>query len=398
MSRVIQRALPLVAASVVALAGCTSGNSAIEPPIKSGNPGTNGVLQFAVGTANIADMNGAQHTGLNVVTTFRQQGGVSAALVSQPVITGPAGFVNVGGTAGGANTAGSDAGTANISGYIKGLAKATDTLGSSVGVFRSGLQPGNADTSGSANTGLLGDPVNCNDADFASCASSDGAGAAYTGLTFGGGAPLFPNVNNGLGQYVQFNPGFTTFENVTLASGSYTETVNLPNAVGVAATYTKTATLNAAQVLPPMPNPHFVPDGNGGGTITLTVPAGVTESWVWLEDTAPGSCYTHGAGTAASFTFRVTGTGAQTITVPDNLGGAPAGSPATPTICTGDNYILAAVGFDYAAFPIADPNNTSETPALPAQADVTTSYAEGGTYAAGTPSSTATTLSVRRHR
>ena len=99
----------------LALSGCTSGNSAIEPPFHSTSL-ADLKLQFAVGTANIgiAGPSGsgqAQFVGLNTVVTFRQPDGSSGTLLNTPAISGPP-SLRIPATA----DAGTDAGSNHISG------------------------------------------------------------------------------------------------------------------------------------------------------------------------------------------------------------------------------------------------------------------------------------------
>jgi hypothetical protein len=67
------------------LAGCSGGGSNGIPKISSVNPISTGKLQIAVGTANLY----GTVSGLNVVSTYRQAGGLSNVTVDTPTITGP---------------------------------------------------------------------------------------------------------------------------------------------------------------------------------------------------------------------------------------------------------------------------------------------------------------------
>jgi hypothetical protein len=77
--------------------------------------------------------------------------------------------------------------------------------------------------------------------------------------------------------------------------------------------------------------------------------------------------------------------------LPDGLGpcvgvGCQNTSSATPSIGSGDNYLITAVGYDYPAFEAGPPNNHSTTPVITGaggQADLTSSIIVGGTYGSG---------------
>jgi hypothetical protein len=100
-------------------------------------------------------------------------------------------------------------------------------------------------------------------------------------------------------------------------------------------------------------------DGKGGLSGTVTPGTGATETLVYVRDTTAGLRYTVGP---------ITGTAAASFTLPDTLG--PCNSPGcgksdtTPSIATGDTYVVYAVSFDYPAFEAAPPNSTSATPTI----------------------------------
>ena len=120
-------------------------------------------------------------------------------------------------------------------------------------------------------------------------------------------------------------------------------------------------------------------DGNGGGSGTVTVPSGVTETLVYVADVqiAP-------SGVASTRYYTVgpmTGTGTLSYTLPDALGpcngnNCQSGSGATPTLGSSDLVFVSAVGYDYPAFESDPPGNTQQKPVIAngsGQADITMS-------------------------
>jgi hypothetical protein len=324
-------------ASVSALAtGCTSGNSAIEPAFQSANISTLGVLQFAVGTANIAQMDTQKPlVGLNTVVTFRKKDGGSAFAVDSPQIVGPPGF-RVPFAEGGAPDYNLDAGTGTIN-YTPqpttNSSPATTTFGTSGSATLYGFGPNNYDTSGTPNYGNYQLPI------YSDVLSK----GSYEPQSFDGLPPAFPAPPAGTG-FPGYNLGFVDFAAVAV-SGTYELNVLIPTSAGSSQapyTYHASATLNAAQILPPLTGPNLTLDSTGtGGTLAVTFPAGVTEIVVEIADLT--------AGGESTFVF--------TNSTPQN---APDGTLAAE----GDEYLISAVGCDYDAFGAAAPANTSQTPAI----------------------------------
>ncbi|HEY6237304.1 MAG TPA: hypothetical protein VIW69_19540 [Candidatus Elarobacter sp.] len=376
-----------------ALAGCTSGNTAVPPGQTSVNPIASNVLEFTVGTANIAGF-----TGLNTVVSYRQPNGLDGTLLNTPTIAGPAGFVNS--TA--AAQSGNDAGTNTISGSPQplpaGTAAAATTLGTSGGAFAYGFQPANSTTAGGVSFTRYALPI-----------YAVGTTSPYTTITpaatpvampYIGGPPFFPNVRDGTfpSGFLGYPIGFTDFR-LAPAAGSYTLTLNVPtgfdrNGNPTSANVSASATLASLVPLPTFATPVFTPDGTGGGTIAVTVPAGVTEALVILQD-RDGVCYPGANGAPAYFGFRTTTVGAQVIAVPNRMGPTFGSQTSTPTICTsaqntptggpvvaGDRFRVYAVGFDYPALEAGPPGNRLQAPAIAGatgQSDVTTSAIGVGT-------------------
>ncbi len=341
-----------VLGGLIALPACTSNQAAVEPPITVADI-TQDRLQFQVGTANL---NGTP--GLNVVTTFRQPtGGFSAVLVSTPTITLP--FTNTASAA----VAGTDSGTNQISATPQQLAGAVltsaTTFGQPVGVFSYGLLASNSTQAGA------------NSSTFYSAALTPATGAGGTGNASGSnampyygatrnafyvGPPLLPNFKDGsLGTaFLGTSSGFTAFQ-LTPTTGSYGLSVVLPGASQAVPTFTSTTTMTSTVLLPVMPAPVFTSDHAGGGTITLTVPAGVTETMVEVRAITGNAFYT----------FVVHGGGPQTLVLADNLGTITAGVAAR-SIAAGDTVRTIAVGFDYPAMEAVEFGNGpfSQTPVI----------------------------------
>ena len=374
-----------------ALAGCTSGNTGVPPNQTSVNPITSNVLEFAVGTANIAGF-----TGLNTVVSYRQPNGLDGTLLNTPTITGPAGFVNTTPAA----QSGNDSGTNSISGSPQplpaGTAAVPTTLGTSGGAFAYGLQPNNSTTAGGVSFARYALPV-----------YAPGTTSPYTTITpaaapvampYIGGPPFFPNVRDGTfpSGFTGYPLGFTDFR-LAPAAGSYTLTLNVPtgfdrNGNPTSANVSASATLASLVPLPTFATPVFTPDGTGGGSIAVTVPAGVTEAFVILQN-RDGGCYPGANAAPAYFGFRTTTIGAQVIPVPNRMGPTFGSQTSTPTICTlaqntalggssGDRFRVYAVGFDYPALEAGPPGNRLQAPTIAGgsgQADVTTSAIGVGT-------------------
>lgn len=360
----------LTAITVAALlSGCATNGSSINPPSSPGNLQSTAKLQFAVGTINYGP---DAAVGLNTVATFRQTNGLSAVLVSTPMISGPAGFLvpsTPGIPADGGGGAGSDAGTAHISGTPQSTPAATPaptTFGQTGGAFSYGFAPDNSDQFGTATFALYPEPF-----------YSGNAVPVY------GGPPAYPFIYNGTfpSGFVGYSQGWTAFETTPVA-GTYSlsvvvQTANAPSP----APFTASATLSNTTPLPAIATPAFTPDGAGGGTIAATVPADprIVETLAYVVDTTTNLNYTVGP---------VTGTGALSFTLPDTLGACSgtncqSGSSATPTLNSGNNYIVYVVSYDYPMFEASPPGNTSQTPTITGssgQADVTVSNVLAGTY------------------
>ncbi len=185
------------------------------------------------------------------------------------------------------------------------------------------------------------------------------------------GPPAVPFFNNGTfpSGFAGYSPGFTIFE-LPPRSGGYSLSVLVAAKNAPQVTYKATANLNSTAALGPITVTDFTPSG-GGGTGHVTIPGGVTETEVFIVDVEAGLYYT----------VRVSGTGAQAFTLPATLGpcvgsGCQTGSSASPSLTSGDDVFVSAVGYDYPAFEAGPPGNTQQKPTITGsngQADVTMS-------------------------
>lgn len=372
-----------IAFACVEFSACGSGDVGVEPAINAVNPIATSKLQFAVGVATA--YNATTHQtffGLNSVETLRQPNGLSAVLDDTPYITGPPGFVGqpdpiLGGP------------TRIMSGSAPGIACNKTVFGCTGGAFGYGFAPVNTQPGQLAPS-------------FAQYFQPVAVGNQNTLslLPYYSGPPAFPQFNNGTfpAGFLGYPPGFVAYQTAPVA-GSYSLDVVIPTGPTTSGKISTTATLNSVTGLPLMQPPQAFPDpaNPGGLIIDIVVPSGVTETWVWVEDS--GGCYPHSQGNSQNeqfYTVRTTQTGAQQVTVPPNLGPTN-GSGSTPTICSaaqnqlatgnpnapGDTYTVYAAGFDYPAFGAAYPFNLSQTPPIvgvSGQDDVTLTQPARFTY------------------
>jgi uncharacterized membrane protein YuzA (DUF378 family) len=396
-TRLFYRILGL-AASAALFAGCSTNGGSSLPSTSQANIKTN-ALQLVVGTANIGQ-DGT--TGLNVVATLRQGNGLSGVLANTPTLTGPAGFVVPAGTGGAYSSSkfgpNVDAGTNHISGSpqvpLNNAGLVNSTLGTFTGVFSYGFGPFNSDQTITAGAYYPGNP-NASPGNGFGRSNYDGSSFISAQFPPNGladptqplpffsanpfpyveGPPAVPFFNDGTfpTAFGGYSPGFTTFE-LPAVPGSYNLSVNVAASNASPVTYTASATLSNPAVLGPIPMPAFTLDGAGGGSGSVAIPTGVTETMVYVVDVNANS------GGESFFTAGpITGTGAQPFTLPDTLGacngkGCQTGTSAAQSIGPGDTYFVAAVGYDYAAFESGPPGNVQQKPAISSgQADITLS-------------------------
>ncbi len=395
---------------LIAFAGCTSGNSAVEPPVKSVNP-LSGKLTFSVGTANYTlPDSGVQTSGLNTVVAYRQADGLSAVLVSTPTITGPTGFL----VPKAAKSAYADAGTNHISGdpQLPAGTAQNSTFGQSGGAFSYGFLPSN-----STNQSLSLSPAFTPYANpfyteaIAGTAPMDGDASVFLG-----GPPAFTNVLTGAytPSFTGYTLGFDSFAGTTLAAGSYSLSLVVPTSATTNGTVTAAATLASTALLPVYAYPNITEDGTGGGVISLTVPAGVSETVVQVTDYgdiptdgSPATSTCHPSSTAGAVSYALPynytvvdhtiGPATANVVLPDGVGPIALSGATSPTLCPGDEYLVTAIGADYGLAEAApgqpNTNGTSQSPSFfsipgsAAQTDITVSGAsffQYGVSSAGT--------------
>lgn len=382
----MKRYVPLWTAllGIMALPSCgslTNGNGQL-PGVTQVPLASLGKLTFAVGTAKLQDGS----TGLNLVAYARKSDGSTPYLVDTPSIAGPAGFVVPSSTmsADGNGGSGSDAGGATINGTVQSSASPPPggtTFGPEGGVYGGGLGPFNSTANGNSNyypgQASPGGPNPTFLMPFYETNSGNNTPTDPRAFIVGPpakGIPQFTNVSYPP-SYAGFLPGFTAFK-ATPVAGTYTLNVTVPAANAQGTKLTATASLASVTALPAIAAPTLAQDGKGGGTISVTIPAGVTETLIFVHDITSKAYYTVGP---------IAGTGAQTATLPDNLGPcSDTGGCNAPTIAfgktpgTGDAYELTAIGFDYPDFEAIPPVSNSQTPTVTGaggQADLTISPA-----------------------
>lgn len=345
------------------LAGCTSGNSAIEPPTTSIVNPLSGTLEFAVGNATY-DLTGAGGTvvnGLNVVTSYRSSTGLSMVLASTPAIVGPTGFA-LPATAPAVDVAAeSITGTTQLAPAGSTAAGADTTFTQAGGVFSYGILPDN-----STNQASNGSPTGGNYPEPFYVATQ----SKYLGYP-----PAYINVKDGTypAGFTAFGLGFNSFAGTTDPVGTYTLNLGVPTGPTAIGTVKGTAVLASATPLATYPAPVFAGDGTGGGTVTLTIPAGVLETVLEVSDNDKGG------GKTAKYTVvdHTAGPGTAAIVLPDTFGAA-----------TGDTISVTAIGADYRLYEASvgqsttyasyDATGASAAPSLfftagPKQADITVS-------------------------
>ena len=344
----------------LAITACSTGASNVAPPTASNpaGPGTsNGVLQLAVGV--VTSPGGV--LGLNVLETFRGANGFTAVPINIATLSGPTGFVGTPGS----KDPGSNASTVPLgslaNAFVIGNAGAGSDLASADGF---GIGPPS-----SSNAGMNFYPAQPQFLDASPLAQAlfgttpapiYGAPPAY---------PAAPRVPSALSSQLLIPSGwpegfYMLALNAPPPSGTYTLSVAYAQN-GVNSTVNASATLDATQQLAPflitIASTH-----DGGATVTLAGPIDprITHVLANVIDPnvppAPGATCLAGAGMA---TVAFTQPGTQTI--PPNLG-----QGGSPTFCSGDTLVVHGFGFDYDDMGLGPPANTSPSPAMPAQADI----------------------------
>jgi hypothetical protein len=457
---------PLAIAAIVAaidLTGCGGGGISVTS-VNPSSPSYSS-LQLAVGTANLY---GDGHIGLNVVSTFRQTNGTSATGVNSPRITGPfeilappvpsygelnSGFPDPYTTVfnGGPSWREQHGGTISSTPQTvapgtpscdgpgpfppgrsfvvcpHGLAPNTTTFGQSGGVFAMGFQPANAVAATAQGYSYQPYPQPF----YANNLVKHNPRSSYQFIPWGG-PPAFDPDGDGMGTrdgliiqgtdsfgdpyFLGVGEGVTAFDGVKIRGGAYTLTVAISTIGNGGAVSTssvsKSASLDPGLVLPTLRAPVFTPDGMGGGVVTTSLPAGVTEAYVQIVDYGPGGGPNDGAaatpancqqarGTSFApvyYTIEVSARGRVTYRLPDTDGpnlatsGGKSNLKPSPSICTAkqnesivgkgtkaDDIVVQMIGFNYPVYAAAHGLIEATTPENPpitglgGQADVTVS-------------------------
>jgi hypothetical protein len=418
------RTIAALAALAFAASGCTTGQVGVTPNANPANISAD-TLEFAVGTATMAQQNNEPFVGLNVVATFRQPNGEPATVSNTPALSGPTNFA-----------AGVDTATPN---QIYGLTPSTvlqasllyeqfkffgrytqQIIGSFftslVGVFGYGFAPANivgqtpnvTVFAGAANpygdcVGIVplidiptagnfeGSQPEFNAVRYVALdlpvfsnqcpTGSAGGGRLVHPFKYYGGPPAWPSpqgfgIPNGFPGYPL---GFTDFLTPP-AAGKYTLSVSYPlnaDASQVGKT-TETATLPAASVQKPLPlfgEPVLRIQPDGSAFIDVTVPAGVTEAIV-LASTTRCDFGIPASQTLPNQQYAIVTrhTGFQSLFLSSNLGPPDSSGHPLHTFCTAADtqqygtasasYSLSAVGFDYPAFEASYPQSAAAAPAI----------------------------------
>ncbi len=400
-----QTRLFAAAALTALLAACGQGGSS-EPPVTQLDPAATTKMQFVVGTATISSDDGSTVSyGLNTVSTLRQSNGLSGTLYNQPQIIGPTAFSILPADKGVWQYAGADLGTNHITWATLNQAQWTGpapglTQGST-GVFGYGLCPCDSNAGPSNGTTPFYQAFNLP-------IYGPNAPAPGSAEFFYGGPPAFPSIGptlTALG-FQGYSLGFTDFD-ITPALGAYRLYAAVPPAYTTPANPTPspgpngtptpapgviaaTAQLTSLHALPALGTPTFTADNKGGGTIGITVPAGISEAMVVVaadlckfgSPSCTGTCLqTHTSTTY--YTIVTHARGRQKLTLADTLGPLTGSGVATSSICSSENYHVYAAGFDYPAYEASYPANLSFAPHISGphgQADVSTSGLLNGTY------------------
>ena len=453
IARVTRRfGVPLVSLTAL-LAGCSGGGG--NAP---GNPGTvvnpaKGDLRLSVGTANIfGDTPAAAVVGLNVVETFRQVAGEqhtgdTNVLVNSPTLSGPftlpatPGTPDANGTTIESGPGPADAGknvmTSTGQPDPGAPAIAASTFGVSTNASGFGLEPFNYTSVNGNNAGSPLSYVPYVQPLFDPAFDPTAGTSDLNAFTPWGGPPAYDPDKTGLGvRDGNPNPpgvlgvslGLDVFQGVSPVGGTYTLSAAIPKTGGGTTTSTATTALNSVALLPAIAPPTVTLDGNGGGSLTVAFPAGVTEALIQIEDIGPAAPADGGSVTGcnsanlvpAYYTIEATASG--TYALPDAIGpGTPASpgvtlcSPAqnlasstaggsTETAVAGDTFIVQTIGYDYPAYEASYPSsNGNPAPTISGangQSDITISSADAcvdsGTAAAGCGPAAASGSAIKR--
>ncbi|MGH7754661.1 MAG: hypothetical protein ACREM8_00050 [Vulcanimicrobiaceae bacterium] len=410
-----------------ALAGCSAGATSPYPQTQV-NP-LAGTLQLAVGTANIFGddpLTGVSPAlpgafgpaGLNVVESFRQIKGGQApgdsdSGVTTPTLSGPFTLPATQGIADGngatleTGPGPSDAGTGTMNGTAQPNPGTPNISPSTFGVSTNasgwGLEPFNFTVVNGAGAGSPISYTPFNQPLFDSVVL--GGNADPFAFTPWGGPPAYDPAGTGIGVRNATNPppggvvgvslGLDTFANVAPVAAIYTLSVVVPTGPTTTGTKTATASLHNTALLPAISPPTVIPDGAGGASVTLTLPAGVTEALALIVDIGPDNLPTGGINcNSAPAYYTVFFNASGTIALSNAHGPGTTGHP-THTLCTAadnttankgtsvdaDSFVVQSIGFDYpfyeASYPQSNGNPAPTIVGANGQADITISSAAG---------------------
>jgi hypothetical protein len=380
--------LGLLAAGAIVV-GCGNGGAS-EPPVTSLDPAATSRLQFAVGVATMS-YNGGTSTayGLNTVETLRQKDGLSGTLYNIPMIIGPSKFYVYTSTETGnvVQSAGSDFGTNHVTwgtlNQVQWLGPQRGPKQSTSGAFGYGLCACNSDSGpGNGFTPLYEAynlPIYGNDEEtwYGGPPSFPAAGPQLLALGWEGYSLGFTDfaVQPVIGTYHMYAavpPAYDTPQNPTPSPGPNGTPTPAPGILAAGAQLTNLTGLPAFSI------PGFKPDGKGGGTVELDVPAGATEAAAIvfaLKNSGLGNCVLAHT-TDAYYTVVTHKGGVQGLVLSDDLGPLTQSGQKSATICPGGTYEVYAVGADWPLYEASYPSNLSQLPVIKGangQADVTTS-------------------------
>ena len=350
------------------------------------------VLTFAVGTANIY---GTAH-GLNVYAAFRQSTGqqnpgASAALVSEPTLSGPFGALPAAGVPSSLDKyatapTGPAPGETTSFGFTAQAQTPTglSSFGTSGGVLGLGIEPFNYNNANG---------VPATDVPYA-VPLFDPATDTNALIPWGGAPGFDPNgdghgVHDGLvypGDVNGVSEGLDVFYGVTPVAGAYTLSATVPATSTSPTTVTASASIASVAYLPVVIPPAPVYDALGGVSFAATFPAGVTEEYIQVVDSGPATgtgCNGASTKTPIYYTLVVTPSTVEPAKIAAANG--PINTPAA--ICTaaqnttaaaaatlGDVFTVQVIGFDYNAYNASYPASLHmPTPPISGQTDLSVS-------------------------
>jgi hypothetical protein len=377
---------------VAAVAGCGNGGAS-EPPVTSYDPAATSRLQFAVGIATMSYNSGASVAyGLNTVETLRQKDGLSGTLYNVPMIIGPSSFNVLTSTETGSEvqSAGSDLGTNHITWGTLNQSQWTGPprgpKASTTGAFGYGLCPCNSDSGpGNGFTPLFQTfnlpiyGINQQPLWYGGPPAYPAEGPSVVALGWEGYSLGFTDfavapVIGAYHMYAAVPPAYDTPQNPTPSPGPNGTPTPAPGILAAG------AQLTSLTPLPQFATPTFVPDGKGGGTVKVDVPAGATEALVevrTLKNSGNPSSPCVAAHTSDGYyTMIAHASGAQQLVLADNLGELTQSGQKTASICPEATYEVYAAAVDYPAYEASYPSNLGQFPTIrgtKGQADVSTS-------------------------